>query len=134
MISDTLDALASQLMNLVVSVDGMDRVQPDFRLTLILCHTLLETGSSESEKRSSLASWRQFEAPMVNVKFVNSRPDTKAILDEVVTNTKANGGVGIGSCGPAPMVDALGKLVWELSKSERIRVGGVEYHAERFSL
>jgi ferric-chelate reductase len=54
-------------------------------------------------------------------------------LDEVVAGTM-DGGVGVGACGPSGMVDGVERLVGCVSKGETKRVGGVEIHAERFSL
>ncbi len=61
------------------------------------------------------------------------RPDLSVILDDVIKTT-VGGGVGVGACGPGFLVEGLQKLVNAVPKEEKKRVGGVEIHAERFSL
>lgn len=46
----------------------------------------------------------------------------------------SKGGVGVGVCGPSGLVQSMEKLVRDLPKEERKRVGGVEIYAEAFSL
>lgn len=60
------------------------------------------------------------------------RPDLAAILTDVLKT--ARGGVGVGACGPAALVDKVQRLVRAVPSGENKRVGGVELHAEQFSL
>ena len=67
------------------------------------------------------------------VEVVNSRPDLSQMLKAVLGST-SSGGVGVGSCGPIPLVEQVENLARKVDKAEKARVGGVEVHVERFSL
>ena len=63
------------------------------------------------------------------------RPDLPAILQGVI-NQSPDGpaGVGVGVCGPAALGDSVERIVKGVKAEDKGRVGGVECHAERFSL
>lgn len=61
------------------------------------------------------------------------RPDLKVLLAEIVAAT-GDGGLGVGLCGPAGMVEQAERLCRGYDKSALARVGGIQVHAERFSL
>lgn len=111
-------------------------IQPDFHLDLILCYTAkTETLATKLEGEASrpLDAFNNLETPLIRVRVRNGRPDLAEVLDEVVRTT-VDGGVGVGACGPGGMVEGVERLVHHLPSAERKRVGGVEVHAERFSL
>jgi len=51
-----------------------------------------------------------------------------------VKTTSSGGGVGVGACGPVALIESVERLVNAVEREERKRVGGVEVHAEQFSL
>ncbi|ORY23691.1 hypothetical protein BCR39DRAFT_590872 [Naematelia encephala] len=137
-----IDALAPQILKLDQSAEGLELVQPDFRLNMILCFTapVAAVVTNNEDVRPSLAfkslaeaSTTHLETASNQITILNRRPDLREILDDVVRNT-TDGGVGVGGCGPAGMVDDLEKMVRGVPRIDRQRVGGVELHSERFSL
>ena len=67
------------------------------------------------------------------MRVLDHRPDLAGIFGEVIS-VASGGGVGVGACGPGQMVEGVERLVAAVSGLERKRVGGVEMHAERYSL
>ena len=132
---DNLEALAQHLEAILQSASALDSAQSDFHLDLILCFTARGDSTTKLEDKinpSVLDTLTGMETSSAKVRIENRRPDLKAILDEVVKYT-VSGGVGVGACGPG-LVEGLEKLVNGISKGESKRAGGVEIHAERFSL
>lgn len=140
--TENIDALAPQL-------EALLRTPPDFQFDLVLCYTAKVAVAPSGEKPSvsvsegktglRLSALCAQSTESTRITILNRRPDLTAILVDVVERTMpltggGNGGVGVGACGPAVMVDDLEKLVYHFPKAEAKRVGGVEMHAERFSL
>jgi ferric-chelate reductase len=135
-VAGNLDALASQLQRLIDGATTLGLSRPDFHLSLILCFTSKANTSVEAENKESdlkLHPIVDFESSSLSVKVLNSRPDLGKILEDIVRVT-LKGGVGIGVCGPSGLVQSMERLVRDLPKGEKKRVGGVEIYAEAFSL
>ncbi|WWD19441.1 hypothetical protein CI109_103901 [Kwoniella shandongensis] len=136
-----LDGLGRQLQDLVASALKVTDSQPDFRLTLILSHTVLldlgippvEVAEEKVEKTKITSLLKEMETDTISVQLRSGRPDLKQILEDVVRTT-AKGGVGVGVCGPHALSYHVEELVFNVTQEDRKRVGGVEVHAERFSL
>ena len=153
-----LDALGPLLNDLLRSVEGIELVQPDFHLTVILAHsTKLASSDSPPPSPTAVLSGKEIASPVGEKQMApplletapgpqettlttvilieGGRPNLAVILEEAVELAgTGKGGLGVGSCGPKQLTDGVEKLVRLLPKEERKRVGGVEVHTERFSL
>ena len=136
-VADHLEALVPIFEAMLSSASNLESVQPDFHLDLILCSTApVDPLARNVEKKSAgseLDRLSRLETPATRVRVLNRRPDVSGILTEVLRNT-LGGGVGVGVCGPGMLVEGMQRFVHALPLTERNRVGGVEIHAERFSL
>jgi len=70
----------------------------------------------------------------VNIIVKHGRPVIESLLTGLINISLEGGGVGIGACGPQGMITDLERLVAGIDQVTKTRVGGVEMHAERFSL
>jgi hypothetical protein len=118
-----LDALSTQF-NEIQSI--YSSISKPLNLSIHLYHT-------QNSKEQVINVLTPMHEPTFQLHIQPSRPDLLALLKDVMANTE-EGGVGVGACGPVQMVLGLEKLVRELDKGEKKRVGGVEMHSERFSL
>ena len=127
--------------------------EPDFHLSLRICCSSAKKSSpigASDLPNSSTLSLAQSEkvmitsSPMTQLLAMNTdgvridvsygRPELQRVLDETLETSKGKGGVGVGVCGPAGMVEEMERRVAKVDAPTRKSVGGVEIHAERFSL
>ncbi|KAJ9094738.1 hypothetical protein QFC21_005896 [Naganishia friedmannii] len=134
-----IEALEPQLRGLADLATSLEASpESDVHLSLILCFTGKTKATSvqkveEKEIAPKTFTVNDIESPSLSIKIINSRPDLRCILEDVVKVT-LEGGVGVGVCGPSGMVQSMEKLVRDLPREEKKRVQGVEIYAEAFSL
>lgn len=150
---DHLDALHPQLLEIVHTAQALESLHPDFALHIVLCYTKSKNVDSNplvidsdappisptTEKPRPIELPSVIDLPLLSasnttLEVLGSRPDLAAVMRSLVETAKDGGGVGIGACGPGPLVEQVENLARKFDKGEKKRVGGIEVHVERFSL
>jgi len=68
------------------------------------------------------------------IEFSTVRPDISNLLNDVVSDgaSASGGGLGVGVCGPAGMVETVSQAVTNLDPGRVQQIGGVKLHTEKF--
>lgn len=119
------------MLSLIRNSEKIQILNPNFRLDLQLHYTSKDSDLADSEEKIGSEEAK----PDLASSIYQGRPDLSKILSHLIAGQPGgNGGVGVGVCGPAALGDSMEKLVQAVPTIDRKRVGGVELHAERFSL
>lgn len=146
---DDCTSLAPLLLSLLDKVQSFQQTSPTFEFRLILFETTsaqpaapkidldrplhLDADARADEEKAAAkeVDTSPKDSPLVTTN--HGRPDFSQILAQALAVTQG-GGMGVGACGPAGMLERIDRASRHLSRAEMQRAGGFTLHNERFSL